>query len=280
MGCFLFDLLKDFLLKMLDTDETVRRKVVEVAGSQQLSSVGREGACSGSGVAKDDMEARLRAKAGECDALRKELAETKNDFKRKAGDLEREQQLRLQLEEQSRAHLKELGLLQEKIQKLEDKCREMQVGRDALQERTAELERMIQPFQAAFEQYKALSPKTRELLRGIFPREDIWDFVFCGTREDNLASLWNFCADAIKNGGDDFKELSELFDFFLQWNHRQYGKPKYKRLDLAEGEEFNENTAQRDRESVPQGKINSVLFQGYAFAANNKVVCKSIVHVV
>ncbi|MBQ7178018.1 MAG: hypothetical protein IJS08_11450 [Victivallales bacterium] len=293
---------KENLLKLLSTDNDVRRKIAEVAKHWQMQP-GNSGDIPGGMVEPQEeaLDAKLPRQTAECDKLRTEnvrlsneiatlrnkIVTLENQYKQQVDDLkkechERQQQLEGRLASSVNEARKMGDLVQEMrdlVQNLKEKCERLLKERDALQKRVAELDEAVQPFQAAFAQYRALTPKTKELLHSIFPHENIWDFIFCGVREDNMTSLWDFCANTIKNGGDNLKELAALFDFFLQWNHRQYETPKYKRLALVPGEKYSEDTAQRDRTSEPQGKIVSVLFQGLAYVANNKVFRKSIVHV-
>ena len=284
---------KDNLLKLLDTDNDVRRKIADVAEHWQVQPGNSVDIPGGTAEPQDDLEAKLSQQTAECDKLRTENARLSNEiatlrnrilmlenqYKQQDDDLKKECHERQQLEKQLKLRMDEAQKMRAEAQKLEEKCESLQKERDALNERVMELDAAVQPFQAAFAQYRALTPKTKELLHSIFPHDNIWDFIFCGVREDNMTSLWDFCANTIKNGGDNLKELAALFDFFLQWNHRQYETPKYKRLAIVPGEKYCEDTAQRDRTSEPQGKIVSVLFQGLAYVANNKVFRKSIVHV-
>jgi len=284
---------KEILLKLLVTDEDVRRKIAEVTEHWQLQPDNGGDIPVNKVESQEAQDAKLSQQTDECNKLRKEndqlsneIAELRKSFatlknlsKQQEGDLKSERHERQRLEEQLKARINEARKLQEKAQEFKDKCGELVTELEALKKKKAELDKAVQPFQAAFDQYSSLTSKTKELLHSIFPHDNIWDFIFCGVREDNMTSLWDFCANTIKNGGDNLQELAALFDFFLQWNHRQYETPKYKRLALVPGEKFSEDTAQRDRTSEPQGRIVSVLFQGLAYVANNKVFRKSIVHV-
>lgn len=212
-----------------------------------------------------DDEAKCKQLKDELDAKNIELQDVKTELKN--------------LKEELKKAVLQVQKRDEEFTQAEAKAVKLQKQFDGIAKQYNELAVAVKPFQAAFDKYRSLTPKVKNLLQGIFPNEDLYGFIFCGIREDNLTSLWDFCANTIKNGGDNLKELMELFDFFFEWNHRQYGSPKYKRLTLKVSDKFNEDTAQRDRTSVPIGKIETVIFQGFAYASNDKLVRKSIVHV-
>ena len=263
--------LKNELLDLLNDDSDIRRAIIGIIESCK--------SCANGEASADIAPGKMHELENKNNRLQDENTRLLHKQKLLEEELQDVKNVKQKIEEKLNETAKHEQELKRQVQEKEKSLDELQKICSSLKREKADIDKVILPFQNAYKVFCSLSPKVKEQLNGIFPNDNLWDFIFCGTREDNLTSLWDFCANTLKNGGDNLTELEQLFDFFLSCNHRQYATPKFKRLSLNCGEEFDENSAQRDRTSRPIGQITTVLFQGIAYAANDKVVRKSIVHV-
>ena len=261
------DQLRNFIDSLLTSleDPLVCNKIRKIIQEEAVS-------VKNTGAGQAELQGDIVEKEKECKKLRDELLSVQQKLTATENRCKEAEKEIVQLR-------KALKKAQADFEDADAKFAKSQHNYAVLQKEKTALDAVVLPFQKAFALYCALTPHVKSLLQNIFPHENLFDFIFCGVREDNLSSLWDFCANTIKNGGENLPELMSLFDFFLEWNHHQYQTPKFKRLALSPGEKYNEDTAQRDRTSVPSGKIETVIFQGFAYTANDKLVRKSIVHV-
>ena len=173
-----------------------------------------------------------------------------------------------------------------------------------ISEKTEELERLNREMEAynatfgdltsVFEQYKNLTPQTREGLKDVFPENStVRSFLSSGAQLGHIQALWDFTYQKIlREDFTDVKTLSSIFEYLLDFHNSSYESPLYEVLDTKPGEPFNEEIHEKvmSREerknaffakSKPEveGPIKEVVFYGYKNLKNNRVQKPSLVRV-
>ena len=133
--------------------------------------------------------------------------------------------------------------------------------------------------QKMYDVYLKLPQKHRDALVNVLNGNSLLDFVVSGCLGDNLSSIWDYCKLVLSRSGDS-SGLCDIFSFFFDLVNSAGTGNKYIRIDIHEGDSYDENICMYDATSNTYGRISKVLLQGYRYAGvNGKIVKQTLVHI-
>ena len=256
---------KDELLNLLD-DKDVRRKIFKIIGASN-----------------DELEEKISALEKENFRLQNELhtLEEKNSALNQFDSLRKEnfylkntlskaQQQNKNLQSDLENYQRELDVAQNKISRL----------RNSVDELHAQLENNFGRGRELFQNYQRVGANTRQLLKGVFPREDFMSFICGGAQTNSLETLWDVLRDCIMSGNrQDSEILREIFEYCLELVNSSKVKASYSILPVKVGDRFDSDFHTEAPNSRAQGKISAVYLPGYKNDYNGCIIKKSIVQV-
>ena len=135
---------------------------------------------------------------------------------------------------------------------------------------------------AVYADFSALSPRHRDAIAGIFGGGDTPFDFFCGAlQRGHLEQLWDYVVDELGAGDADEADtanLSALFAFsFAAVNRSQY-EPLFRRLEIPLGTVFDGDAMGRAAGSPQLGRVERVIFAGFAHAVTGHVIRRSLVY--
>lgn len=135
---------------------------------------------------------------------------------------------------------------------------------------------------AVYADFSALSSRHRDAIAGIFGGCDTPLNFFCGAlQRGHLEQLWDYVGDelgAVDVDEADTTNLSALFAFsFAAVNRSQY-EPLFRRLEISLGAAFDGDTMGRAAGSPQLGRVERVIFAGFAHAVTGHVIRRSLVY--
>lgn len=134
-----------------------------------------------------------------------------------------------------------------------------------------------------FKTYQQLNEDIRDELQGIFGNADTPVMFFCNALQENhLDNFWDYISNKINSGKIDNnieKNLCKLFDFCFDMVNSSQQKPRYKRLQIQEGFDFDNTYMIKTADSSQLGTVKEVKLAGYVYTLTNNVVRRSLVQV-
>ena len=126
--------------------------------------------------------------------------------------------------------------------------------------------------------YKNLTYETKEEIKGIFKKESVENFLFCGAQFENLQMLWDYIKNKIiENKSTDVDNLKLIFDYFFDQYNKIHDEEIYSRLYVNKNDEFDTDIHTRSSESKASGYVKEILLVGYKNKYTNNIERKSVV---
>ncbi|MCR5834289.1 MAG: hypothetical protein K6G55_06555 [Selenomonadaceae bacterium] len=215
---------------------------------------------------KNNFENERENLNGTIDGLRRELDDTKNKFADERDNLNGTiDGLRTELDDTKNKFADERKNLKDTINNLRKERDNAQTEADYYRETYRKLDE-------AYKLYMTLDEDTRDNLAGVFGKGDNPTTFFSGAvQESHLATFWDYVSRRTDN-----ETLHKLFDFCFDALNCGCRDANYIRLDVSEGESFDDETMRRTSSSRQMGKVARVCFQGYRYA-KGKVVKQTVV---
>lgn len=211
------------------------------------------------------------------DALRGENIQLKNS-------LSSSQQRIKDLEQSSRSFRSKLEEWQNTFTREQQRAKTLQRDLDDAQGKISELEAQLQQRFARgwerFQKYQHVGSHARQLLQGVFPRDDFMSFICGGAQVNSLETLWDVLRECVMNNRpQDAETLSEVFEYCLELVNATKAQAGYSILPVKPGDRFDSDLHSEGPNSRAQGKISNVYLPGYRNDYNGRVIRKSIVQV-
>ncbi len=150
--------------------------------------------------------------------------------------------------------------------------------RDKFKELLEKQIRMFGNISDIYNLYRMLSDETKAEIKGIFKRDNIENFIVCGSQIDNIQMLWDYIkSKIIENENMDVENLKLIFNYFFEKYNEIHDGCMYDRLNVNINDEFDTNIHTRSSDSKASGEVKEVLLEGYKNSYTNKVERKSIV---
>lgn len=305
------------LLRLLD-DPAVRRKILEIVAEpkkfsepekilvpEKISPPIPDESLSKLDTENSRLKETLRTKELEKNSAQRQLADLRGENLQLKNSLATSQQRVKDLEQQIKmAQYKNsrlessLSQSEQSARSLQDKLKEwqgtftreqqraknLQRELDDAQERISELEAQLQQRFARgwelFQKYRRVGSHARQLLQGVFPRDDFTSFICGGAQVNSLETLWDVLRECVMNNRpQDAEILSEVFEYCLELVNAAKAQAGYSILPVNVGDRFDSDLHSEGPNSRAQGKISNVYLPGYKNDYNGRVIKKSIVQV-
>ena len=134
---------------------------------------------------------------------------------------------------------------------------------------------------AAYDNFSALNLKHRNEIAGIFGGCDTPGSFFCGAfQKGHLEQLWDYVRDEIVEEDveeEEQKRLSSLFDFSFEAVNCSQREPLFRRLAASVGDAFDGDIMSRTAKSPQLGRVERLVFAGFAHEVTGNVVRRSLV---
>lgn len=131
--------------------------------------------------------------------------------------------------------------------------------------------------------YQQLNEDIRDELQGLFGNADTPIIFFCNAlQESHLDNFWDYISNKINSGkinNNIEKKLCKLFDFCFNMVNSSQQKPRYKRLQIQKGFDFDNTYMIKTADSSQLGTVKEVKLAGYVYTLTNNVVKRSLVQV-
>ena len=131
--------------------------------------------------------------------------------------------------------------------------------------------------------YQQLNEDIRDELQGLFGNADTPIIFFCNAlQESHLDNFWDYISNKINSGkinNNIEKKLCKLFDFCFNMVNSSQQKPRYKRLQIQKGFDFDNTYMIKTADSSQLGTVKEVKLAGYVYTLTNNVVRRSLVQV-
>lgn len=181
---------------------------------------------------------------------------------------------------------KKLNECEKNLNKANRKIDSMQQEIDEAQKQKNKLDYFSNGYgeiDSMFKIYQQLNEDIRDELQGIFGNADTPVMFFCNAlQESHLDNFWDYISNKINSGKIDNnieKNLCKLFDFCFDMVNSSQQKPRYKRLQIQKGFDFDNTYMIKTADSSQLGTVKEVKLAGYVYTLTNNVVRRSLVQV-
>ena len=153
--------------------------------------------------------------------------------------------------------------------------------KSTVSELRAELSQRLDEGWRLFQKYPQVSAHVRQLLNGVFTREnDFMSFICGGAQTNSLETLWDVRRECVMHDQQQDEEiLRAIFVYCLQLVSASKIQARYSLLPVREGDRFDSDVHIEGPNSRAQGRIVRVYLAGYRNDYNGKIIRKSIVQV-
>lgn len=296
------------LLRLLD-DVEVQEKILRIIKEPEILSESIKPPEEISSPVDDEKFSRLeleknsalqRAKTAESqlNELRSENLRLKNSFsqaQQRVEDLEKQIQnaqsknSRLenslsQSERSSRDLQSKLAEWQKTFTREQQHNKNLQHELDAAQLKISDLEEQLQQrFSRGwelFQKYQSVGTHSRQLLQGVFTRDNFMSFICGGAQSESLEKIWDVLRECVMNSRqNDAEILWEVFEYSLELVNSSRAQVSYSILPVNVGDRFDSDLHTEAPGSRAQGKVARVYLPGFRNDYNRRIIKKSIVQV-
>lgn len=173
------------------------------------------------------------------------------------------------------------------IDRLENTINGLQQENNKLSADLKSAEKTIDSFKKTFEKpaeylemYRSLSYSVRNGLENVINDKNEIMFIVSCSNEHNLSSVWEYLKGISNDyNSEDFRKLSQIFDYFFDVFNDSLPEPKYERDDVENGDDFDDDLYNRCFGSATSGDITKVILRGYRSENTGTTICKSVVKV-
>ena len=182
-----------------------------------------------------------------------------------------EKNLHVEYEEKLKAANRKISELEKDIETLRGDVKKISADRDTANNIANFYHESYSELDEIYKLYLTLDEDTRYNLAGIFGKGDTATEFFSGAvQESHINSFWDYIAR------HNDEKLQKIFDFAFKMYNKGFRDAPYKRLEISQGERFDDEFMRRTPSSRQLGEVKRVLFQGYKYS-NGNVIKPSIV---
>ena len=172
---------------------------------------------------------------------------------------------------------RDLDDARDKISRLENSVTRLRESVDKL---NAQLKTRFARGWELYQNYQRVGAHARQLLQGVFPREDFTSFICGGAQSDKLDTLWDVLRECVMGGRqEDAEILWEVFEYCIELVNAANEHTSYSILPVKVGDRFDSDVHSEAPGSRAQGRIANIFLPGYQNDYNGRVARKSIVQV-
>lgn len=131
-----------------------------------------------------------------------------------------------------------------------------------------------------FQKYKSLGAHSRQLLQGVFTRDNFMSFICGGAQSESLEKIWDVLRECVMNSRqNDAEILWEVFEYSLELVNSSRAQVSYSILPVNDGDRFDSDVHSEAPGSRAQGKVARIYLPGFKNDYNRRIIRKSIVQV-
>lgn len=280
------------LLRLLD-DVEVQQKILQIVKEPQIFS---EPVKTPEEPPVDDE--KISRRENEIDNLRTENFQLKNNLSKTQQHVkDLEEQIRnaqfknsrlenslSQSERSSKDLQNKLAEWQKTFTREQQRAKNLQQDLDAAQLKISELEGQLEQRFARgwelFQKYQTIGAHARQLLQGVFTRENFMSFICGGAQSESLEKIWDVLRECVMNSRQhDADILWEVFEYSLELVNSSRAQVSYSTLPVNVGDRFDSDVHTEAPGSRAQGRVAQVYLPGFRNDYNRRIIRKSIVQV-
>lgn len=214
-----------------------------------------------------NLEAQLKMKTEENESLKADVLRFKSNEENYKSDI----------------HSKELKLseFQNMLNQVSDKNTELLSKLEAADKTIDTLKQQFDMPVYYLKLYKALPESVKNGLEDVIIDKNEITFIASCANEDNLTLIWRYIKDMSVSSEhiDDFKTLSQIFDYFFDVFNSSLPETKFVRDDVEIGDYFDDDDYDRCAGSSTSGNITEIILRGYKSVNTGNIIQKSLVRV-
>ena len=131
-----------------------------------------------------------------------------------------------------------------------------------------------------FQKYQSVGTHARQLLQGVFTRDNFMSFICGGAQSESLEKIWDVLRECVMNSRQhDAEILWEVFEYSLELVNSSRAQVSYSILPVNVGDRFDSDVHSEAPGSRAQGKVARVYLPGFRNEYNRRIIKKSIVQV-
>ncbi len=166
----------------------------------------------------------------------------------------------------------------------EQRNKSLQQDLDDANQKISDLEGQLQQRFARgwelFKKYQTIGAHARQLLQGVFTRENFMSFICGGAQSESLEKIWDVLRECVMNSRQhDAEILWEVFEYSLELVNSSRAQVSYSILPVSDGDRFDSDLHTEAPGSRAQGKVARVYLPGFRNDYNRRIIKKSIVQV-
>lgn len=274
------------LLRLLD-DTEVQEKILKIVNEQKIFS---EPATPSYEPASADDE-KISRLEDENFRLKNSLSQSQQRVKNLEEQIQNAQYKNSRLEnslsqsERSSKDLQsKLAEWQKTFTREQQRAESLQQELDAANLKISDLEGQLQQrFSRGwqlFQKYQSLGAHSRQLLQGVFTRDNFTSFICGCAQSESLEKIWDVLRECVMNSRQhDAEILWQVFEYSLELVNSSRAQVSYSILPVSEGDRFDSELHSEAPGSRAQGKVAQVHLPGFRNDYNRRIIRKSIVQV-
>ena len=166
----------------------------------------------------------------------------------------------------------------------QQRAKSLQQDLDAANQKISDLEGQLQQRFARgwelFQKYQSLGAHARQLLQGVFTRDNFMSFICGGAQTESLEKIWDVLRECVMNSRQhDAKILWDVFEYSLELVNSSRAQVSYSILPVSDGDRFDSDLHTEAPGSRAQGNVARVYLPGFRNDYNRRIIRKSIVQV-
>ena len=189
-----------------------------------------------------------------------------------------------QSERSSRDLQSKLAEWQKTFTREQQRAKNLQQDLDAANQKISDLEGQLQQRFARgwelFQKYREVGAHARQLLQGVFTRDNFMSFICGGAQAESLEKIWDVLRECVMNSRQhDAEILWAVFEYCLELVNSSRAQVSYSILPVNVGDRFDSDLHTEAPGSRAQGKVARVYLPGFRNDYNRRIIKKSIVQV-
>ena len=189
-----------------------------------------------------------------------------------------------QSERSSRDLQSKLAEWQKTFTREQQRNKTLQQDLDVANQKISDLEEQLQQrFSRGwelFQKYQSVGAHSRQLLQGVFTRDNFMSFICGGAQSESLEKIWDVLRECVTNSRqNDAEILWEVFEYSLELVNSSRAQVSYSILPVNEGDRFDSDVHSEAPGSRAQGNVARVYLLGFRNDYNRRIIRKSIVQV-
>ena len=175
--------------------------------------------------------------------------------------------------------------LQSTFTREQQRNKTLQQDLDAANQTFSDLEDQLQQRFARgrelFQKYQSVGTHARQLLQGVFTRDNFMSFICGGAQSESLEKIWDVLRESVMNSRQaDAEILWEVFEYSLELINSSRAHAGYSILPVNVGDRFDSDLPGEAPGSRAQGKVAQLFLPGFRNDYKCRIIRKTNVHAI